>query len=233
MESEEDDEPQSGELFKDYIIAEITQHLENGTDIVHVIAESIHYANSCYVLRGDMLAEMSIMCGKELNWRDIFKERKNTARQMGARDFRHRKNTDLPGRVIKYLSTDIPELLRSVALKWTEGTRSIYDAHMSPTKWNRLPSSTRGHIASNPITAKAIVENWKGTLLDTATPVEIGRIAGVGTEADTSSNVESDYQTLATVSQENATLKEELKDLKARLAEAEKKLAILRDVLGK
>ena len=229
-ESGEEEEPQSGELFKDYIIAEITQHLENGTDIVHVVAESMHYGNSCYVLRGDILLQMSALTGKQLTWRDVYKERKNTARQLGAQDFRHPKNTDLPGRVLKYLSTNTESILRRIALKWTSGTKPIYDANMEQTRWNRLPGSIRDTIASDPDAARTMLDAWKDTLSTSILPSEIGRIVHTGIETP---EPPVGQPAMESTEIENSSLRKELRETKAKLAEAEAKLATLRDVLGK
>jgi hypothetical protein len=231
-EDTETEESLSAEFFKDYTIAEITQHMEDGTDVVHVIAESIHYGNSCYVLRGDILDHMSDLVGQELTWRDVFRERKNTARQLGAQDFRHPKNTNLPERVLRYLSRDVGECLRRIALKWTESAKPIYDADMNQTRWNRLPKLARDHITSDPIATKLKLESWKDTIPKTAISAEIGRIVQSSIEVSSRQIEEVKQREKVDAESENLKLKLELETTKVKLAEAEETLASLRKLLG-
>ncbi len=166
-ESDDVDERQlSGGLFKDYIIVEVTEHLEDGTTRKHVIGESINPDNACYVLRGDLADEVSKLVGEQMEWRDFFKLRKNGARQMGVRDFRHKRNGNLPARVVEYLSTNIDIVKAEFAAKFTDIVKAPFDRELEQTAYNRLPKTLKQKISSNKENGIPLLDTWRKVALD-------------------------------------------------------------------
>lgn len=222
---EDGEERDSGERFKDYVIAHVIQHQEDGSELDHIVAESIHYGNACYVLRGDILAEVSRLIGQEVTWKDIYGGRKNTARQLGTKDFRHAQNTDIPSRVIRYLSTEKGSILHGISLKWTESAKKIYDHELRPTRWNRLPSRYKRSINADTQRVRGILELWRSFGGSGLIEQQIGRITALPNDGEVVPEIHP-------LQAENDSLREELGIKTARIEELEEILRSLRRVLG-
>ena len=228
-EDEERDEENTGGLFQDYIVAEIIEKHDD-IELRHYVAESIHPNNACYVLRADVLAEVSRVVGKDLGWRDVFGGRKNTARQLGAKNFNHTNGgTTIPGKVLRYFSTVRDDIMNDLAVRWTEGRKRIYDEELEATRWNRLPKLYRSYIDSNKAEVQFILGTWRKELgIGGTVSGHLGRIV---TSPDTIEISVEDNSATETLRSENELLTQQLAERDARIQELEEKLATLRSVL--
>lgn len=216
---ENEDSQQNGGPFRDYVVAEITQHMSDGTTHVHVVAESTHPNNACYVLRSDVLLEVSKLVGRDMTWRDVFKHRKNTARQLGARDFRHTKNGDLTGKVLHHFNSPVQSVLRQIAIRWIAGRKKIYDEIMEPTKYNRLPFDIRHFIDANKQSTLETLLAWLAPLLGASETSK-----HIGSSAIGQTIPEAKHTNPSEVDE----LRRELEDLRASLDKSERENENLR-----
>lgn len=128
-----------------YVVLEIEQPTEEGVPVVHVVAENPRVGNACYALREEVIDEWERLLGIRLTWTDILSNPRNVNRQMGTRDFRHNKGSDVPRRVKKYLEQDpasmITESFARIFDKRTDTEDDIFDDNMRPTSKNVMPTA--------------------------------------------------------------------------------------------
>jgi len=219
----QDDKETSSYFGSDYVLAEVTQTLEDGSKLIHIIAESPNYSNACYVLRGDTLAAIGEAIGENIDWRTVFSFPKVTARQLGgAMNFRHTNGKTVPEKVLNYLALDVPETLKPVARRWFTGAKPIYNESLEPTRYNRLPSGVKERITPKLEQIREIILPWGGV----ATAQEAKEL---GTRAVTGGGVERPETPLpeelsGVQAQELVVQNEQLKLDKMHLEQANKEL---------
>jgi len=235
----DDENHESTSVFsRDYLIAEAITTLPDGTKQTTIVAESLHYGNACYVLRGDVLSQLSETIGQPLDWKSIFSYFKVTARQLGARSFHHTIGGDLVAKVSAYLSSSEEQAMSELASKWLTGKKMIYDDDMHATRWNRLPRFVRDNIEGN-LDVRARLEAWanaivmpaRGLRLPLSKVVNKPKPASVPVEPEAASASEPQTE-LDRLSAENARLQSELDKANQAKVELEAKLRQIQALLG-
>ncbi len=143
--------------FSGYVFIEITKP----SGETYVIADSPEQGNACYVVRSDIMHEMSTLTGKTITWEDLLRYPKETARQLGASRFYH-TGEDTFEKALAHMEQPLPVLLRVIAEKWLTTGQYTYTSEMEPTRHNRLPRDIRTLIAQQPEKAKEILLTWLG-----------------------------------------------------------------------
>lgn len=137
---ERDQDERTPYFSSDYVLTEVTERMPDGEITTHIIAESPNYGNACYVLRGDTLKCLSETLKQPITWQEVFSYPKITARQLGAKDFRHTRGANVPERVLTYFEEELKHTMKPVAKKWFTGGKMLFDnKSLLVTRFNRLP----------------------------------------------------------------------------------------------
>lgn len=217
----ESDESGSSGFGADYKIAEIVHTREDGSRIVHAIAESPIYGNACYVLRGEVLEEWNQLTGVELTWRDVFRLYKQPARQIGARNFRHYENSDVPAKVLSYIKEDPLYIVSHVFNRIFE---DYFDENLQPTRKNRLPLELVKALQTSPVVGnlyKIIMEKSYRTAAQT-----LGRLAGGDLDTEENSPLEEALAREEQLRSELAEARQQIIEMETRVAELQKKAEV-------
>ncbi len=141
----------------EYVVLTIQQTDDDGRPRTHVVAEHPQVGNACYALRDEILDEWERLLGVRLSWPDVFSQSRQTARQLGARDFRHNQGSNVPKRVRDYLKQDPASVIMETFDKIFEtGEKELFDEDLQPTRYNHLPSMLKHHITNS----AALRELW-------------------------------------------------------------------------
>lgn len=124
-----------------YFILEIKPVDQNGNTKTHVVADNPKINNSAYALREEVLDEWEKLTGIKLIWKDIFSQSRQTARNFGAREFRHNPGSDVPKRINNYLNQETQSLvLETFGRIFDRRERQYFDDDMNPTYRNTMPA---------------------------------------------------------------------------------------------
>lgn len=207
----------------DYVISEIIVHHPDGTEATHAVAESPVYGNATYVLRSDVVEAMAQLTGLPLTWQDVLMYPKVTARQLGARDFRHTKESDTASRINQYLGRPIGPELASISHAWLHAAKPLFTEGFVPTDKNRLPGFVRDTLSAHAAEALATLASWE----EGARPLR----RRVGRTATTGAAIETDPSNLiAKVLDENRELRLANKALSQRVVELQQRLRTVRQL---
>lgn len=157
---EKDDDERTPYFSSDYVLTEVTEKLPDDEVITHIIAESPNYGNACYVLRGDTLGCLSNTLGESITWQEVFSYPKITARQLGAKDFRHTRGANVPERVLTYFDDELTHTIRPIAKKWFTGQKMLFNESLQVTGFNRLPVRLVGNVAPRLATIREEMLSW-------------------------------------------------------------------------
>lgn len=127
---------------EEYIVLEMESRDESGRSATHVVAENNTVNNACFVLRQEVLDHWKELIGVEFKWENILLSTKKGAEQMGARRMVHAKGSDVPKRVVDYISSDPTEAMLDafgfLFDKKPNPRLTFFDDDMNPTKYNKL-----------------------------------------------------------------------------------------------
>lgn len=207
----------------DYVISEIIMKRPDGSEATHAVAESPAYGNATYVLRADVVEAMAQLTGLPLTWQDVLMYPKVTARQLGARNFRHTKESDTVSRIDQYLGRPVGPELASIAHAWLHAAKPLFSDGFVPTDKNRLPGFVRDTLSTHADEALATLTSWE----EGGRPLRrrVGRTAttGVAIEVDPSHLIEK-------VLDENRELRLANKALSQRVVLLQQKLRTVRQM---